>query len=667
MRREMRVCEWQVARGVQPHKAIQSAARDLRSIKAFGFAVAALVVALLAAPAFASATPTATTEPASNVQSTEATLAGAVNPEGVDTHYQFEYGTTKSYGHSAPASAVDVGAGKKAIRVEQGIGGLASRTEYHFRVVATSGTETVYGADQAFTTEPGLYWYRCVKQTGGKYKNSECGAEGSPNEWELTRLKEGEKLNVVVKGGPFVLESKAFGLKIKIKCETEKADGWIENPASGGNGLDSSSAEFTGCTVPVPEGLGCKAAEPIDFAANTELITTGGDAWDEFTPKSKGTSFGDVKLEKCTSEDLNTTYPVAGKTAGLVDNASSTLSFSASMGELTYGGAKAKFEGESAVEIEGGGRLQVGHEPGSPNATTESASNVGAFEGTLVGTVNPNRIDTHYQFEYGTTRSYGQSAPLTAEDIGAGISNVKVTQTISGLTLGTEYHFRVVATNSSGTVYGADQTFKTASTLHWYGCVKQAGGKYKNSGCGETGSPGEWEWTKLKEGEKVNVVSSGGPITLTPKIDSITFEIRCEKRKDEGWVENPTGGRSAVGTTKAELTNCTVPRPEEQRCKVAEPWVFAGSTELVTVSGKAEEKYFPTADFFTELKLEHCESTSLNTQYPIAGFYDGVVSNKSSSQKFSSETSELTLGGTHVGYEGEADDEIKGGGGLKVD
>jgi len=38
-----------------------------------------------------------------------------------------------------------------------------------------------------------------------------------------------------------------------------------------------------------------------------------------------------------------------------------------------------------------------------------------------------------------------------------------VAANISGLTASTTYHFRIVATNSSGTTYGSDSTFATLS------------------------------------------------------------------------------------------------------------------------------------------------------------------------------------------------------------
>jgi streptogramin lyase len=98
-----------------------------------------------------------------------------------------------------------------------------------------------------------------------------------------------------------------------------------------------------------------------------------------------------------------------------------------------------------------------------PSAITEAASSVRTIEATINGTVNPEGLATKYHFEYGTSTSYGKTTPETSA--GSGTGNVKESQTVTGLSGGTEYHFRVVATSSTGTTYGADKTFKT-STVH---------------------------------------------------------------------------------------------------------------------------------------------------------------------------------------------------------
>jgi hypothetical protein len=97
--------------------------------------------------------------------------------------------------------------------------------------------------------------------------------------------------------------------------------------------------------------------------------------------------------------------------------------------------------------------------PPPPSATTNPASAIAQTIMTLKGTVNPNGTATSVSFEYGTTTSYGSTT--APQSIGAGSNPVAVSQTVAGLICGTPYHFRVVATTSSTTTRGLDQTFTT--------------------------------------------------------------------------------------------------------------------------------------------------------------------------------------------------------------
>ncbi len=99
---------------------------------------------------------------------------------------------------------------------------------------------------------------------------------------------------------------------------------------------------------------------------------------------------------------------------------------------------------------------------GCPMASTEAASGIANTEAMLNGTVNPDGLETKYYFEYGTSSAYGKKT--SEASAGSGTSNVKESQTVTGLSAGTEYHFRIVATNSTGTTYGSDTTFKTTSS-----------------------------------------------------------------------------------------------------------------------------------------------------------------------------------------------------------
>ena len=98
--------------------------------------------------------------------------------------------------------------------------------------------------------------------------------------------------------------------------------------------------------------------------------------------------------------------------------------------------------------------------PRLPAPSPASAKDVERTAATLTGSVDPNRGASTYHFEYGTTASYGlRTADRQA---GSGDAPVAVEVPVDGLTPGTTYHYRLVATNAAGVDRGADRTARTA-------------------------------------------------------------------------------------------------------------------------------------------------------------------------------------------------------------
>lgn len=95
--------------------------------------------------------------------------------------------------------------------------------------------------------------------------------------------------------------------------------------------------------------------------------------------------------------------------------------------------------------------------PASNKTYTARVTDTGAH---LQGGVYPNGQATSYYWQYGTSAAYGQrTAPVSA---GSGTDPVTALGHIFGLTPGTRYHYRLVATNASGTEYGYDFSFRTS-------------------------------------------------------------------------------------------------------------------------------------------------------------------------------------------------------------
>jgi hypothetical protein len=82
----------------------------------------------------------------------EALVTGTVNPEGWETSYLIEYGTTTAYGSSWPTVFVELGSFDTAQNVAVTLQNLQPLTTYHYRVVAVNPGGSSYGPDMTFTT-----------------------------------------------------------------------------------------------------------------------------------------------------------------------------------------------------------------------------------------------------------------------------------------------------------------------------------------------------------------------------------------------------------------------------------------------------------------------------------------------------------------------------------
>jgi uncharacterized protein (TIGR02145 family) len=96
-------------------------------------------------------TPTASTQSATNITTTSATINGTVNANYLSTIVTFEYGITINYGNTITAIQSPI-IGNTDTGVSSDITGLTPGTTYHFRIKTVNTLGTVYGSDDTFTT-----------------------------------------------------------------------------------------------------------------------------------------------------------------------------------------------------------------------------------------------------------------------------------------------------------------------------------------------------------------------------------------------------------------------------------------------------------------------------------------------------------------------------------
>ena len=162
-----------------------------------------------------------------------------------------------------------------------------------------------------------------------------------------------------------------------------------------------------------------------------------------------------------------------------------------------------------------------------PTVSTFDATSITATGATLNGTVNANYLSTIVTFEYGTTTSYGSTSPATQSPV-TGNTVTNVNANITGLTAGITYHFRVKASNSLGTVYGADLTFVVLDCMICFMAT------YQNGAMVYSGTEVEYCGTDLQAKLATPPVVVGNTLT----------RVQCKLNDKDGNAYNVT----SIGT-----------------------------------------------------------------------------------------------------------------------
>ena len=99
--------------------------------------------------------------------------------------------------------------------------------------------------------------------------------------------------------------------------------------------------------------------------------------------------------------------------------------------------------------------------PPAPALGAPRASSVASRTATVAGTVNGGGSGVRWQFDYGTTNSYGSSTSSTT--VAGDAADHPVSAALQGLAPNTLYHYRLVVTSPAGTIEGRDATFRTTA------------------------------------------------------------------------------------------------------------------------------------------------------------------------------------------------------------
>ena len=222
-------------------------------------------LSLSASTALAVSAPTIEEESVSNVAGTSATLQAQIDPQGSETTYRFEYGSTASYGSKLPVAEGSAGSESRVVTVSVHAQELLPATTYHFRVVATSAGGVLAGLDETFTTQAvgGSFSLPDGREWELVSPADKHGQQIFPTNGSVSEAAEDGSAVTYTASGPFVAEAPA-NVTVAQVFSRRGPSGWSSQDIS----PPQEGAVLTGTTVQseyvaFSSNLGSSLVEPF--------------------------------------------------------------------------------------------------------------------------------------------------------------------------------------------------------------------------------------------------------------------------------------------------------------------------------------------------------------------------------------------------------------------
>jgi len=248
--------------------------------------------------------PSATTGAAANIEENTANLEGTVNPNGPDTHYYFEYGTTTGYGSNSPAPpGNNAGFGESTVPASTVLSGLTPNTLYHYRLVAQSWVGTTKGEDKTFRTRA---WK--IQTTQNPHGSSETDEFRGVSCWAATGCDA-----VGMNTNP---EDEIIGL-----VERWNGSGWAVQSTPKSTGAKEDNLESVACR----SASECEATGYAEVAEGKHVTLAerwNGTAWSVQSTPTKGNDSNLVSVSCASASECVASgfyLSSAGKQAALVE------------------------------------------------------------------------------------------------------------------------------------------------------------------------------------------------------------------------------------------------------------------------------------------------------------------------------------------------------------
>lgn len=395
-------------------------------------------------------------------------LNGTVNPEGNDSTWYFQYGTTAGYGSQSTGGTVS--GSSAATPVSDQLSNLQPDTTYHYQLLATNAAGTNTTTDGTFTT---------AKGTAPVLDSYTATGNGS-NDPTVQVLS-------------FAIDGDGYTTTYQVNWGTTTSYGHsspVENSASAAGTANSDSYTLTGLTP--------QTTYHYQVVATNRWGTTTGTDQTFTTPAAPKpavsqflTTYAGQTSAKGTFHVNDEGYPTTvtvdygpttsyGSNSGTASASGSNAVIAFTMDNLAPGTVyhwRAAATNKWGTSYGPDETFTTASPAPAPSGSAPALSGYGLTyvgAGSVAGVfhVNDQGYPTTVTVDYGPTTSYGSSSGTA----GASGSDAVIAFTMDNLSPGSLYHWRVAATNEWGTTYGPDETVVTESPVQLASVLRLLGG-----------------------------------------------------------------------------------------------------------------------------------------------------------------------------------------------
>ncbi|HTC58832.1 MAG TPA: hypothetical protein VK691_01815 [Solirubrobacteraceae bacterium] len=414
--------------------------------------------------------PAPTTEAATELGATSATLNGTLGAGGGEVGYYFSY-EAGSGCDGLGAKTTTPGKGAAGGKVSAAVAGLALETAYTVCLVTTNRFGKSVSAPQPFTTLPAVQGLTPCTASGETTEGATLNASLEPDafltkyhlEYGLSssygtqgNVEESSAAQGVVVAAQAVLTGLEPAQTYDCRLVASREIEGVTRTAFGGNGTFKTAAEPPAIIGQESSRIGTHSVQlnakidPENSATTyqIEYVAAGEYCAGCANPYEHGakTPSGEV--------GANVAYDAVQQTLeGLAPD--TTYHYRVVASNAPEPGTGTSIGADATFTTASQGALVV---------TTAAASGVTLTSATLSGSVNPEGGAASYVFEIGGSEAYGTD--ISGLVPGSDSLPHEVALRLEGLAPDTTYYYRLSATNSNGTSYGQAVTFTTPGSTY---------------------------------------------------------------------------------------------------------------------------------------------------------------------------------------------------------